>query len=91
MSDREEVKLTLVDPDQVHNFRVGPTYVWTRRGVRRLTGWWAIEYKVRDFATRMTRWWRPRIVCSAVDRQHGRITLVMERWSWRRWRWERSE
>lgn len=37
-----------------------------------------------------TRWFRPRTVTSAVDVEAGSITLVTERWSWRRWRWERA-
>jgi hypothetical protein len=38
-----------------------------------------------------TRWWRPRTVVSAIDVDAGSITVVRERWSWRRWRWERDE
>ena len=40
---------------------------------------------------RWTRWWRPRMVVSRINPDNGIITLERERWSWRRWRWERDE
>jgi hypothetical protein len=70
--------------------RRGPTFVWTRKGFRRVAGLFGVWIRIRDLAHRMTRWWRPRIVTSAVDAERGVITLSHERWSWRRWRWERS-
>lgn len=38
---------------------------------------------------RLTRWRRPRFIVVAVDTKHGSVCLREERWSWRRWRWER--
>lgn len=87
MAQRETV--TLATATDTYNFTRGHTYMWTRRGVRRRTGWWAFEYAIRDFFVSMTRWWRPRLVCSEIDREAGSITMEMQRWSWRRWRWER--
>lgn len=37
-----------------------------------------------------TRWFRSRTVTSEIDVEAGSITLVTERWSWARWRWERA-
>lgn len=37
-----------------------------------------------------TRWWRPRAVVVHIDRDRGIVTATIERWSWRRWRWERE-
>lgn len=71
-----------------YTFTKGPTYIWTRRGWRRRAKWWAFEYAVRDCLVRMTRWWRPRVVCTAIDRDRGMVTMSLQRWSWRRWRWE---
>lgn len=87
MSDQRE-PITLLNATDARNFVVGDTYAMTRRGPRLITGWWAFEFKIRGFASRMTHWWRPRTVCSAIDRDAGSITLTEERWSWRRWRWE---
>lgn len=54
-----------------------------------LRGWRLRWYIVRHHVRRLTRWWRPRDVVSAVDAKQGIVTLTTERWSWRRWRWER--
>jgi hypothetical protein len=74
-------------PADAHNFHIGCEYVFEHG--RLLTGprlaWW----RIRQFARHWTRWWRPRTVCSAIDRDAGVVTMVKERWSWRRWRWER--
>lgn len=66
-----------VKPEDARNFRIGMTLVWPRR--RRLY-WWLM---------RVTRWWRPRIAVTAINVETGTITNGIERWSWRRWRWER--
>lgn len=89
MSER---KVTLSDASDAYNFRVGMPMVWdasapgllryaSRR--ERLRMWLVRRWE------RATRWWRPRTVTSGVDVQAGTITLETERWSWRRWRWER--
>lgn len=62
-----------------HNFQVGMKLEY--RGTRR--------QRARVFWHRLTRWFRPRTVVSAVDHSAGRIVLSREVWSWRRWRWER--
>jgi hypothetical protein len=82
-----------LDPDEACNFTTGQPVVWQSldRGStwRRLTGWRLLAYHLRQRAYRLTRWWRPRTVCSAIDRERGIVTMAHERWSWRRWRWER--
>lgn len=92
MSDTERDVVTLPTVTDTWNFRVGDVVecVMTptgdvRRGAprerlwRRAVGAWL----------RWTRWWRPRVVTSAIDTQAGSIALATERWSWRRWRWDR--
>jgi hypothetical protein len=81
------VEIDLADPVDAHHFYMGAEYVFEHG--RLLTGWRLHWWRARQFAIRRTRWWRPRTVCSAIDRKRGRITLTMERWSWLRWRWER--
>lgn len=48
-----------------------------------------LRFWLRDRWQSATRWWRPRTVTSSVNVEAGCITLDTERWSWRRWRWER--
>ncbi|MGE5801577.1 MAG: hypothetical protein ACM358_04930 [Gemmatimonadota bacterium] len=78
---------------EARNFIVGETVVLRStdggRTWRKLTGWRLVAYHVRRRAHDWTRWWRPRDVVSAVDAEAGVITIRTERWSWRRWRWER--
>lgn len=82
-------KLKLVDSVDAYNFHAGMPLVvsddgrlvpMTRR--QRLLSW------MRNRWLRATRWFRPRTVVDAVDSRAGSITLVEQRWSWRRWRWE---
>lgn len=71
------------------NFRRGIQCRMTPSGqLVPLTRWERAVDRVRASWHRMTRWWRPRTVVSAVDAENGVITLIQERWSWRRWRWE---
>lgn len=84
-----EFEFDLATPADAHNFRVGVEYVFEHG--RRLMGWRLRWWRIRQHAIRCTRWWRPRTVCSAIDREAGAVTMVNERWSWRRWRWERAE
>lgn len=81
--------------DDTHRFHPGHTYVevdpgspWFR--LRRATRLELARFWLRDRWQSATRRWRPRTVCAAVDHEAGSITLVTERWSWRRWRWERA-
>lgn len=89
MTDTRET-VTLATASDARNFRIGDTYVMTRSGPRRVAGWFGVRYRVGQFVYGLTRWWRPRTVCSAIDVDAGSITLSEERWSWLRWRWERS-
>lgn len=57
--------------------RVAPILLRRRRATVALIAAWR----------RVTRWWRPRTVVSAIDHERGSITMTTERWSWRRWRW----
>lgn len=82
------MKLQLPD-QEARNFTVGKVIVFGGDG-RRLTGWRLRAYYVRCWLLDITRWWRPRDVTVAVDVGLGSITIERQRWSWRRWRWERS-
>lgn len=54
-----------------------------------LRGWKLHWWHAQRFARQITRWWRPRMMSrNAPD---GWITTDIERWSWRRWRWEPYE
>lgn len=91
MSDEREV-VTLADAHDTWNFRVGDPVqmVWCSDGqLRRPTRWQRLTMAVGDWLRWRTRWFRPRTVCSEIDRAEGRIVMQGERWSWRRWRWER--
>lgn len=76
----DSVELITVRPEDARNFRIGMAIVW---GVPRS--------RLRRWLSRNTRWWRPRFAVTAVDTDAGCIAYVLERWSWRRWRWERDE
>jgi hypothetical protein len=80
--------ITLRNSSDTYNFTRGETYVMTASGVRRVTGWFGLRYRARQFVHGMTRWWRPRTVYSVVDRKVGAVTMQRQTWSWRRWRWE---
>jgi len=54
---------------------------------RTLRGWRLLAFRARQRAHDLTRWWRPRLVVTAIA--SGIVTLSEERWSWWRWRWER--
>ncbi|HKP06810.1 MAG TPA: hypothetical protein VJU58_06115 [Microbacterium sp.] len=84
--------VTLADPVDAYNFHVGqPVHLtWSAAGgVRRATRWEVLRDRVAARLLHWTRWLRPRTVTAAVDVEAGAITLCTERWSWRRWRWER--
>lgn len=80
------MKLNL-EPEDARHFTVGRVVV-IEHGIV-LRGWRLRLYVVRHHLRRCTRWWRPRTVVTAVDVEAGVVALVTERWSWRRWRWER--
>lgn len=72
---------TLCDPTEAANFHVNePMYIWTSRPSLRSR----IVYSFRN----RFPWFWPRSFVSAIDHEAGSITLSVERWSWRRWRWE---
>jgi hypothetical protein len=81
--------VTTAKRDDVYNFRRGMPLRMTDSGglvpltrSERAAAWFKRTWE------RWTRWWRPRSVVSAIDAAEGRITIVTETWSWRRWRWE---
>ena len=82
-------KIQLADRSASWNFAAGIPIVISKSG-RRLLGWRLLAWRIGQRAIALTRWWRPRTVVSAVDQEAGIVTLVDERWSWRRWRWERA-
>ncbi len=55
-----------------------------------LTRWMRVKVFAYRRWIRATRWFRPRVVVAKVDRRSGSVSLAEERWSWRRWQWERS-
>lgn len=94
-------EITLADPRDALNFRIGQPLVMIEN--RKLCtgfdqGWTYRPARPRERAAaslrnawhRATRWWRPRTVCAAVDVDAGVVMLATERWSWLRWRWERT-
>lgn len=81
------MKITM-PPEHAYNFPVGVA-VAINMHARRIAGWRLALWHMGQLALRLTRWWRPRTVVSAVNHKTGTITLVDESWSWRRWRWER--
>lgn len=83
--------ITLASCEDAYNFTLGMPLRMTDAGdLVPLTRWQRRTLRVREFASHWTRWFRPRAVCSAADVEAGSITLCLERWSWRRWRWERT-
>ncbi len=83
----EEGVLTLCNPEDARNFTVAksvrfPPFSYpTRLGRMRET--------VRLATRRVLPWFFPRVVVSDIDTAAGAVTLTRERWSWRRWKWER--
>jgi len=84
----EPIDLPAVGPDEVSNFRIGKTLVFVNG--RHLTGVRLLLWRAHQKMRGLTRWWRPRTVVTAIDVENGIVTLAVERWSWGRWRWERS-
>lgn len=85
-------KITVIDLD-AHNFRVGMAVECSMDDVvamYRARGSIGRAFvRLRRRLRRWTRWWRVQTVTTMVDLNTGTITLGQERWSWRRWRWER--
>lgn len=93
MSGDERDVVTLPTVTDTWNFRIGQPIecvMMPSGGVRLATRRERVWRRAIGAWLRWTRWWRPRVVTSAVDTQAGSITLSTERWSWRRWRWERT-
>ena len=88
-----EIILELASPADAYNFTRGQEFAITRAGFRPVRGWFGVWFgvwfRIRWRMHRLTRWWRPRNVCTAVNPDAGVITMELERWSWLRWRWER--
>ena len=83
--------LTLADARDAYNFTAGMPMVMTDSGdVRLATRAERLSMAFTGWLQRWTRWFRPRTVCAAIDVDAGCITMAIERWSWRRWRWERA-
>jgi hypothetical protein len=81
----------LADRDATFSFYRGQELIWDHRGRLRLPT--RLEHawmQVTRLTRRWTRWFRPRNVVTAIDREAGSVTIETERWSWRRWRWERA-
>jgi hypothetical protein len=83
MKPDEECAFTFCNPEDAHNFtvtkavRLHPFSVPTR---------WE---RMREATRRVLPWFFPRVVVSDIDTAAGAVTLTRERWSWRRWKWER--
>lgn len=83
------MKLKLTDKSQAWTFHRRVHMRMTSTGALvPLTKWERVWSRIRTTLLSWTRWWRPRHVCSAVNRKQGSISIATERWSWRRWRWE---
>ena len=76
-----------------YRFKEGRTYILSCNGepMREATRIELARLALDAAWFSVTRWWRPRTIVSAIDRNAGRITLTQQRWSWRRWRWESTE
>lgn len=89
--DLHDLELEL-DPNEARHFAAGKPVV-IRVGadgsVRKIVGWRLLVHRVRSKLQYWTAWHRLRSVVIAIDRPSGRVTVGLERWSWRRWRWER--
>lgn len=100
MSDRRSrTHLVLSDKGDAFNFHIGAAirfsdpkrFVFDERGeLVEATRWQRLRFWLEDLWLNATRWFRPRTVAAAVDRAKGEVTMANERWSWRRWRWERT-
>ena len=85
-------QLTLANAVDARHFAAGdPIRLATLDGgeFRRATRFERAHARLCDAWQSATRWWRLRSVVSAVDRNAGTVEVYLERWSWRRWRWER--
>jgi hypothetical protein len=81
-------KLTLASRTDTYNFTRGmPLKMLDSGSLVPMTHWDRIKDRMRSLWRRVSR--APRTVVSEIDRDAGSITVVTERWSWRRWRWER--
>lgn len=83
------MKITMQSAADVRHVAIGQVVVIEHGLV--LRGWRLRWYTGRHHLRRCTRWWRPRTVVARMDLATGTLTVATERWSWRRWRWERSE
>lgn len=87
----EPTVVTLASPSDAYSFSGGMPLVMTDAGdVRPATCSERLRGAIATWWLRWTRWLRPRTAVAAVDVKAGCVTLATERWSWRRWRWERS-
>lgn len=87
MTNPVEIAVSGID---AYHFVKGAEYVMVSpRKIRRVEGLFGVWWRLRKRAMRITRWWRPRTVCYAIDISRGVISMATERWSWLRWRWER--
>ena len=86
-----EERCALASKSDTYNFCVGQPVIlrWDGMYLVPMTRRQVFAVRVRDAFRRWTRWWRHRDVVSAVNHNTGVITIARERWSWRRWRWER--
>jgi hypothetical protein len=84
-------RLAVSDNGDTFNFHVGVVCVLNEHGqLVHATRWQRAKLAASDYWRSTTRWFRPRTVVSDVDVEEGSVTMVTERWSWRRWRWERT-
>ena len=93
MSDERVV--TLADAVQAWNFMPGMELVESDPGdpsfrLRPATRAERLRGRAGRLWRRATCWWRPRAVCTSADPRTGVVVMIRERWSWRRWRWERT-
>lgn len=87
---RGKTIVTLVSCADVYSFKKGDPVecVFGVDGQLLLaTRWQTVKLRtVRKFS-RLTRWFRPRTVVSAVNVQTGTISMETQRWSWTKWKW----
>jgi len=80
----------LVNKADTYNFTRGMPVAWNEGSGTFVPATRLQRFRSWLFAVLRSVARRPRMVVSEIDRDEGRITMVAERWSWLRWRWERT-
>jgi hypothetical protein len=89
MRAKRDAIVTLADPHDRYNFWVGTPLRFKMSDSGKLiplTRWEKACRVVKERWEKATRWFRPRIIVTAIT-DTGTVELTEQNWSWRRWRW----